>query len=122
MKLFISILMILHGIAHTVGFTTSWKLANPSGFKTTVFGGNVDLGEFGIRVTGVLWLLTGAAFVLLAIAWITEQPWWSSLAWSAFVLSTLLTIIQWPEARIGIAVNASLALALLVYVKLEVAT
>jgi hypothetical protein len=117
MKLMISVLMVLHGIAHAVGFATSWKLANPSGFKTTVFGGTVDLGEFGIRVTGIMWLITGAAFVVIAVAWFTEQQWWTSLAWITLVVSTLLTIVEWPEARIGLAVNALLAIALLAYVK-----
>lgn len=117
MKVIISVLLILHGIAHTVGFATSWKLANPSGFKTTVFGGNVDLGEFGIRITGLMWLITGAAFVVLAVAWFTNRSWAMSLAWGTLIVSSLLTIIEWPEARIGLTVNAVLALALLAYMK-----
>jgi hypothetical protein len=31
-------------------------------YKTTIFGGGVDVGDTGIKIVGILWLLTALAF------------------------------------------------------------
>ena len=44
--------LLAHGVAHLVGFVSSWKLATLAElpYKTTVFSGRVDVGDAGIRV------------------------------------------------------------------------
>ena len=77
MRFVLAFLLLAHGVAHLVGFVSSWKLATLAElpYKTTVFSGRVDVGDAGIRVMGVLWLLAALAFLVAAIAVATETGW-----------------------------------------------
>src|SRR5829696_5581074 len=98
MRIALAILMALHGVAHLVGFSGAWSLA-PEGvpYKTTVLAGHVDLGDVGIRAVGLLWLAAAAAFLFAGLA----------------AVSLRLSATEWPEARIGVAINALIITALI---------
>ena len=70
MRFVLAFFLLAHGVAHLVGFVSSWKLATLAElpYKTTVFSGRIDVGDAGIRVLGVLWLLTALAFLIAASA------------------------------------------------------
>jgi hypothetical protein len=67
--------------------------------------GNLDLGETGIRVLGVFWLLTAIAFIALAGAALTQQPLWMPVAITVALVSLSLSMFAWPESKLGVAVN-----------------
>jgi hypothetical protein len=69
---------------------SSWRLATLAErpYKATIFSGRLDVGDAGIRVIGVLWLLAALAFVVAAIALTTATEWAERLRWR---LST------WPK-------------------------
>ena len=107
MRIALAVLMAFHGVAHLVGFAVPWGLVKPPGGtrKTTILGGRANLGSAGIRAYGVLWLLTGAAFVACAVGAVTGLHWWIHWTpWVAFA-SLLLSLLSWPESRIGVVVN-----------------
>jgi hypothetical protein len=120
MRTAIAMLMALHGIAHLPGFLNSWELVTMEEipYHTTVLSGRVDLGDAGIRALGVLWLALAAAFVASAAGALAHGAWWLPWAMGAALVSLLLSAAEWPEARIGVAVNAGLIAALLVGAKL----
>ena len=70
MRFVLALLLVAHGVAHLVGFVSSWKLATLAElpYKTTVFSGRVDVGDAGIRMMGALWLLAALAFLVAAFA------------------------------------------------------
>ena len=72
----------------------------------------VDVGDAGIRVMGVLWLLAALAFLVAAIAVATEAGWAMRFTLAAVMVSLVLCVLGWPDARIGVAVNAGLVLLL----------
>ena len=111
----LAILMVLHGLAHLVGFAGAWQIA-PEGFphKTTILDGHVDLGNAGIRVVGTLWLITAIAFVVAATSTLTGVAWWPQLALIVAIVSLLLSIAELPEARLGVAINVGIIAALIV--------
>jgi hypothetical protein len=82
-------------------------------YKTTILGGRVDLGDRGIRVVGLLWLLAAAAFVAAAGAFVFQAPWALPFTLALSGTPLLLCAIEWPEARIGVFVNIGLLLVLL---------
>jgi hypothetical protein len=94
MRVALSILLLLHGIAHLPGFVVPWRLtALPElPYKTTVLGGALDIGGSGVRTLGLLWLGVVAS-------------------------STVLCILGWPDSRIGLAVNLVLLALLLANVR-----
>ena len=115
MRLVLAMLMAIHGIAHTAGFAESWQLAPASGvpYRTTVFGGRVDLGDAGIRTVGVLWLLVAFAFLGTAVATVLNAPWWQSAAAVTATASISLTVLELPQARLGMLINAIILVSLL---------
>jgi hypothetical protein len=112
MRLALAVLLVAHGVAHLVGFVSSWKLATLAElpYKTVVFSGRVDVGDAGIRVMGVLWLLAALAFLVAAFAVATETGWAVRFTLAAVIASLILCVVGWPDARIGVAVNVGLAL------------
>lgn len=110
MRIALAVLMALHGVAHFVGFAVPWGLAKPPGgtSRTTILAGRHDLGAGGMRLYGLLWLLIGAAFVASAVAALTGQHWWIHWTpWVAFA-SLVMSILSWPESRIGVVVNLAI--------------
>ena len=79
-------------------------------FKTTVLNGAVDLGEPGIRMLGVGWLVIAAALCVAAIVTVLRLPGWQTMAGVALGLSMLICILGWPDARLGVLANAVILL------------
>jgi hypothetical protein len=116
MKTMLGIIMVLHGIAHGVGFAGAWGLSRNIPYKTTVLNGHIDMGPVGIRLVGVLWLLAGLTFVIAAVTAFTNQPTWLRATAIALIASTVLTAFELPEAKIGLALNGVMAVALIAFV------
>jgi hypothetical protein len=114
MRFVLASFLLAHGVAHLVGFVSSWKLATLAElpYKTTVFSGRVDVGDAGIRVMGVLWLLAALACLVAAIAVATEAGWAVRFTVAGLIASLMLCLAGWPDARIGVAVNVGLVLLL----------
>ena len=114
MRFVLVVILVAHGIAHLVGFISSWELATLAElpYKTTVFSGRLDVGDAGIRVIGVLWLLAALAFLVAAIAVATGMSWAGRFMLATVIESALLCVAGWPDARLGLALNVGLVLVL----------
>jgi hypothetical protein len=121
MRFVLAFVLAAHGVAHLVGFVSSWQLATLAElpYKTTIFSGRLDVGDAGIRVIGVLWLLGAVAFLVTAIALTTGMGWAGRLMLAAVIASALLCVAAWPDARLGLAVNLALALVLVFGARLQ---
>ena len=114
MHIIFGIFLIAHGIAHLVGFVTYWKIASfeEMPYKTTLLADRMDIGDVGIRIVGVLWLLTGLAFGVLGVGVIALQPWWYPLILYLVLFSLVMCILGWPDARFGVLINVILLVLL----------
>jgi hypothetical protein len=103
----LALLLLAHGFAHLVGFVGPWKIGKPDPKQpyTTLLAGRLDVGDTGIRVVGILWLLAAVAFGVLALAVLTEAPWWQPAAIWIASYSLALSILGLPASWIGIAVD-----------------
>lgn len=108
-------LMILHGIAHLPGVIGSWRLAELQGisYHTVLLGGRLDVGDGGMRVMGLLWLVAGLGFCVAGFSAILGMGEWATVAMLLAALSLLLSALEWPAARIGVALNLIILAALL---------
>ena len=108
-------LFVIHGVAHLVGFVVPWHIATleETPYKTTILNGKIDVGDAGIRAIGVLWLIAALAFMVCAIAVALQLQWWLWVAMAATLVSFDLTIMGWPESRIGVAVNVLIVVMLI---------
>ena len=109
----LSIVFIAHGFAHLVGFVVPWGLweVKDAPYKTTLLADRIDVGDIGIRVFGLLWLVTALAFIIAGIAGFAGQLWWPFAAVVA-VFSLVLGILGLPETRIGVVVDAVILILL----------
>jgi uncharacterized protein YjeT (DUF2065 family) len=110
MRIALALLLVLHGIAHLPGFLVPWRLAAPADipYTTTVLGGTADLGPLGIRMVSLLWLTAALAFVIAGVATFLDDAAWRTLAIGATLASLALTVLGWPQARIGLVLNLML--------------
>lgn len=114
MRIALAVVLAIHGIAHLVGFIGSWHLDASGGipYRTTLLAGHVDVGDTGIRAVGILWLMMAIAFVVAAIGTAMGVDWWVKAVAVIATASLALTILQLPEARIGLVVNLAILGAL----------
>ena len=112
MRTLFALLLIVHGIAHLVGFVVPWHVVRAPDLaeRTTVLGGSLDLGESGMKIFGILWLILAFGFV--ASGWALMTEWWDTV-WIVRLaaMSIVLCIVGWPDTQIGLAVNAAIIIA-----------
>lgn len=103
----ISIGILVHGFAHLVGFLVPWKLAklDEAPYRTTLLGGKLDIGDSGIRLVGICWLLTAIAVGVAGVAMFFSFPWWYGYTLAVSAVSLLLCILGWPDSRFGVSIN-----------------
>ena len=92
MRFIIAVILFVHGFAHTVGFVVPWKIASldEAPYKTTLFHDRIDVGHTGIRVIGVLWLLTALAFFVSGALVVGRMQTWRTATLAVSALSTVL--------------------------------
>ncbi|HVZ39449.1 MAG TPA: ABC transporter permease [Candidatus Kapabacteria bacterium] len=115
MRIALALLFLTHGIAHLPGFIVLARVATMKGmpYRTTILGGRIDVGDVGTRAIGLLWLLAAVAFVAVAIGLYAGAAWWRPGALGVAGFSLVLGILCWPEARIGVVINAAIIAFLL---------
>jgi hypothetical protein len=115
MRFVIAVLFIIHGVAHLVGFVVPWRIATlkDTPYRTTILNGRVNVGDAGIRAIGVLWLLAALAYIVCGVAVIVQLQWWFWFAVVTTFVSFDLTILGWPESKIGVAVNGLIVVVLI---------
>lgn len=118
-RLLLGLLCVVHGVPHLVGFFAAWR---PSAIpelphKTTVLSGRVDLGEVGIRVLGVGWLLLALAFIGAACLFWFHVPQATGALLSLAIISFVFSLVAWPDSQIGVVVNLIVILLVLAVVR-----
>ncbi len=111
-----AIYLIVHGLIHLIGFVVFWQIAEIEdiSYTTTVLAGRLDIGDVGIRILGVVWLLITVAFVIAGVAIFFSPPWWWSFTLAVTVASLVVTILGWPDAKIGVLANIIILLFLVI--------
>jgi hypothetical protein len=110
----VALVLAAHGIAHLPGFAVAWRLMSSPElpYSTLLLMGRLDVGDAGMRVVGILWLALALTFIALGVTlWMRPSlPAMTALAVTA--MSLALSLLQWPAARIGVAVNVLLLVVL----------
>ena len=112
----LAVILFGHGFAHLVGFVGPWRIATlkEMPYKTTILANSVNVGDLGIRVVGLLWLIAALAFAVSSMGVLARASWWLPVAVIVAVFSFFLCIVGWPASRIGIVINIAIVAFLLV--------
>ena len=105
--------LLVHGVAHLVGFVVPWRIVTSSEvpYRTTLLG--ADIGQAGVRALGLAWLLVSVLFVVVGAGVLRHGPWHYEAILTLVGVSVVLCLLGLPESRPGLLANASIGALLL---------
>jgi len=97
MNIIISLLFLIHGMLHIIGYWVAFGKIKPVIFKKKI-----------TPTFGYLWLSAGLAFIFVATVHYFQNETWPGLAIFCILYSQFLIIIFWKDARFGTVLNVIL--------------
>ena len=94
MRTLFIVLFLVHGCIHLLGYIKAFYPSFDSGPIQSVS-----------RPFGLGWLLVGLLFIVTAILLVLKKEWWPILGIITILLSQILIIIFWKDARYGTILN-----------------
>ncbi|NMC42087.1 MAG: hypothetical protein GYA43_13110 [Bacteroidales bacterium] len=98
-RLIFAFIVLIHGLIHLLGFVKEYKLAPVKQVAGIVLPGGMA------KVIGLLWLVACLLFAFSAVAFVIKKDWWWIIGITGVVLSQVLIIMYWHDARFGTIVN-----------------
>ncbi len=99
-KYFFLFLVFVHGLIHIMGFARAFN-----------YGNITQLTKAVSKPAGVFWLLTALLFAVAAILFLIKKEMWPYLAVVAVIISQILIIAAWKDAKFGTIANIIVLLA-----------
>ena len=77
LKFVVSLLFTVHGLVHLLWFAMSWQITSIDGlpYSTKLLANRIDVGEAGIRVIGLLWVVATGLWVAAGLGLALTLPW-----------------------------------------------
>jgi hypothetical protein len=94
MKLLFAVFIVVHGLIHLMGAAKAWGVAEIPQLTQPID-----------RSLGVLWFLAAALLVVTAISLFTWPQWWWVVGAGALVVSQVVIVTSWADARFGTTAN-----------------
>jgi Family of unknown function (DUF6544) len=94
MKTLFLIIIAFHGLIHLMGFVKAFNLAEISQLKQSIS-----------KISGIIWLLTSLLFLCSVGLYIFQKQEWIMVATVAVILSQVIIIQSWTEAKFGTIAN-----------------
>jgi len=94
MKIAFAIFLFLHGLIYLMGFLKAFGFAEIP-----------QLSQHFSKQEGILWLAVALAFVLVGVLFLMKNPLWFWVAIGAVLLSQVLIVINWHDAKFGTIAN-----------------
>lgn len=105
--LFASVL-VLHSLLHLIGVSKAWNKTSPV-LPSDLMAGNVFSNVS--KISGAVWLVTSILLLSGAAAIVLRKEWfWIPVA-AALVMSQVLIMTDWHQAKYGTIVNLALVIA-----------
>ena len=107
MRYLIAFFILIHGLAHFIGFAKAFGYGDPNTIQQNISKG-----------MGTLWMITAFVFSTAAVLLIFKKdPWWW-LACIAVVISQILIMTVWSYAKCGTLANI-IIIVILVLAKMK---
>ena len=88
-------IIIIHALIHFMGFA-----------KAFGYGNITQLTKYISKPTGILWFTAAGLFIVAVILFLLKKESWAYIAIVAAILSQILIIIVWQDAKFGTILNA----------------
>lgn len=93
-KLFLILVVLLHGLLHLIGF-----------YRSNSHNGVVNLNKRIPKSHGWLWLICALLFFLIGLLIYINLNGWFYFMIAALLISQVLIFISWKDARYGTIIN-----------------
>jgi len=103
LKIVFIIITTVHGLVHLMGFMKAFDLA-----KIPQLTANIN------KPVGVAWLAAFALFLFSSGLFIAKKEWWWLFAFIAVILSQILIITSWQDAKFGTIPNIIILLVVII--------
>ncbi len=101
LKIFLLILFFIHGMIHILGFLKAFQLAEINQLTQNIS-----------KPIGIFWLIALILFFAAAIQLISNYNLWWITALAAVILSQVLIILFWQDAKFGTIANIMCCLSM----------
>lgn len=101
LRILFFIVVTLHGLIHFMGLVSAFQPASEQMRARAIFA----LSDSLAKGMGLLWLITGAVFLLAAILYLIKKEEWWIVAIPALFFSQILIILYWYDAKFGTLAN-----------------
>jgi len=105
MRVLFIILMLFHGLIHLLGFLKAFEI--------------MELEQLTLPISktaGAFWLIAFLLFIAASISLIIGLDWWSYIAIPAIILSTILIMPVWSDAKFGSIANGMIFIYSMLFV------
>ena len=102
-KIFFSLIIFLHGLIHILGFVKAFELAQVD-----------QLTQDISKPVGLLWLFSSLLFLLVLALYLKGNDMWWIIGMVAVVLSQILIILSWSDAKFGTIANIILMVPIII--------
>lgn len=102
LKIFLLVVIFIHGIIHILGFLKAFQFAEISQLTQNIS-----------KPMGILWLVALILFLAAAIQLISNHDWWWITGFAAVILSQVLIILFWHDAKFGTIANIIVLLSVI---------
>ena len=102
LKIFLLILLFIHGMIHILGFLKAFQLAEINQLTQNIS-----------KPMGIFWLIALLLFLVTVIQLINNNDLWWITALAAVILSQVLIILFWQDAKFGTIANIIILLSVI---------
>jgi hypothetical protein len=103
MRFILLVIIIIHGLIHILGFIKAFELAEVNQLTHSIS-----------KPVGVFWLITTLLFIFTAVIYFFCKEWWWIACLVAVIISQILIILSWSDAKFGTIANVILLLVIIV--------
>jgi hypothetical protein len=74
----------------------------------------IPVSELFSKILGIVWLLTSIIFIITAYGFTFDKSWWIIAGVISVIISQLMIILYWRDAKAGTAANALICAGLII--------
>lgn len=108
MRILFFVILLLHAVIHLLGFV---RFLNPAAISGMT-GRTLFSWPLGERMAGWFWLIAALLLAAAAALFIAKISWWWIVGLVGLLLSQLLIVQAWPDAKFGSVPNLLLLVAI----------
>lgn len=106
-------LFVFHGLIHVMGFAAVWQLGQFNAVSNIpALPPHLTAPSPLVASLGILWLAVALIFLAAAAGLAMSSAWWRIVAAVASLLSLLLCVMWWNDAKFGAVVDSAILVGL----------